>query len=111
MAGRGRLGAPRRTLRRRRAPAGSLEYQAPGARRCATSHNGPSDRDAPPGASPRSKITRMPWIRRRARDAEPSSERLPDLEFLALVKTGLERYAPGVTEGTELRGNSLSSPH
>lgn len=53
----------------------------------------------------------MPWIRRRARDAEPPPERLPDLEFLALVKASLERYAPGVTERTELKGNSLSSPH
>ncbi|MFF3663463.1 DUF6348 family protein [Streptomyces olivochromogenes] len=53
----------------------------------------------------------MSWIRRRARDAEPPPERLPDLEFLALVKASLERYAPGVTERAELKGNSLSSPH
>ncbi|MET9123294.1 DUF6348 family protein [Streptomyces sp. NPDC004528] len=52
----------------------------------------------------------MPWIRRRARRAQPSEERLPDLEFLALVKESLEEYAPGVTHGAELRGNSLSSP-
>ncbi|MYS24991.1 hypothetical protein GA0115240_17227 [Streptomyces sp. DvalAA-14] len=52
----------------------------------------------------------MPWIRRRAHDADPPSGRLPDLEFLALVRAGLERYAPGVTEGSELKGNSLSSP-
>ncbi|MGW3353801.1 DUF6348 family protein [Streptomyces bungoensis] len=52
----------------------------------------------------------MPWIRRRAREARPPEDRLPDLEFLALVKASLEEYAPGVTEGAELRGNSLSSP-
>ena len=52
----------------------------------------------------------MPWIRRRARNAEPPEERLPDLDFLALVKASLEEYAPGVTRGTELKGNSLSSP-
>jgi hypothetical protein len=53
----------------------------------------------------------MPWIRRRAHDADSPPERLPDLEFLALVKASLERSAPGVTEGSELKGNSLSSPH
>nr|WTB29723.1 DUF2199 domain-containing protein [Streptomyces sp. NBC_00830] len=52
----------------------------------------------------------MSWIRRRARDAEPPSDRLPDLEFLALVKASLEEYAPGVTQGTELKGSSLISP-
>ena len=52
----------------------------------------------------------MSWIRRRARGAEPPSDRLPDLEFLALVQASLEEYAPGVTQGTELRGNSLISP-
>lgn len=52
----------------------------------------------------------MSWIRRRARDAEPPVERLPDLEFLALVKASLEECAPGVTQGTELKGNSLISP-
>jgi hypothetical protein len=56
----------------------------------------------------------MPFIRRRTRDAEPpeqpSEERLPDLEFLALVKAGLEEFAPGVTQGAELKGNSLLSP-
>ena len=53
----------------------------------------------------------MPLIRRRARNAEPPDERLPDLEFLALVRDSLEEQAPGVTEGTELKGNSLVSPH
>lgn len=54
----------------------------------------------------------MPWIRRRTRDAaEPPSERLPDLEFLALIQASMESYAPGVTDGSELKGNSLSSPH
>ncbi|MEU6275027.1 DUF6348 family protein [Streptomyces populi] len=52
----------------------------------------------------------MPWIRRRPRKAQPSEERLPDLEFLALVRASLEEYAPGVTRGAELKGNSLSSP-
>lgn len=65
----------------------------------------------------------MPWIRRRrAREAEPpqpqpqqqpaqpSEERLPDLEFLALVRAALEELAPGVTQGAELKGNSLLSP-
>ncbi|MET8454320.1 DUF6348 family protein [Streptomyces sp. NPDC005209] len=53
----------------------------------------------------------MPWTRRRARAAEPPEERLPDLEFLALVKASLEAYAPCVTEGAELKGDSLLSPH
>ncbi|GHF20314.1 hypothetical protein GCM10014715_88610 [Streptomyces spiralis] len=53
----------------------------------------------------------MPWIRRRARKAEQPDDRLPDLEFLALVKASLEAFAPGVTEGAELKGNSLLSPH
>ena len=57
-----------------------------------------------------SKIHRMSWIRRRARDAEPPSDRLPDLEFLALVKASLEEYAPGVTQGAEFKGSSLISP-
>src|SRR5260370_42132842 len=48
---------------------------------------------------------------RRAPDAEPSEERLPDLEFLALVHASLEEHAPGVTEGARLKGNSLISPH
>jgi len=52
----------------------------------------------------------MSWIRRRVRDAEPPSDRLPDLEFLALVQASLEEYAPGVTQGTELKGSSLISP-
>ncbi|MER8182351.1 DUF6348 family protein [Kitasatospora sp. NPDC094015] len=52
----------------------------------------------------------MLWKRRRTRRAEPSSERLPDLAFLALVRERLEEYAPGVTRGAELRGNSLLSP-
>ena len=52
----------------------------------------------------------MPWIRRRARDSQSAGGRLPDLEFLALVKAGLEEVAPGVTEGARLRGNSLMSP-
>lgn len=52
----------------------------------------------------------MPWIRRRARRAQPPGERLADLEFLALVQASLEEYAPGVTRGSELKGNSLSSP-
>ncbi|WP_157875968.1 DUF6348 family protein [Streptacidiphilus griseoplanus] len=52
----------------------------------------------------------MPWIRRRARKDEPPAERLSDLEFLALVKASLEEYAPGVTQGAELKGNSLLSP-
>ncbi|MBC3839463.1 hypothetical protein GXW82_02300 [Streptacidiphilus sp. 4-A2] len=52
----------------------------------------------------------MSWIRRRTH-AEPPAGRLPDLEFLALVQASLEEYAPGVTQGTELKGNSLSSPH
>ncbi|MEV0468701.1 DUF6348 family protein [Streptomyces prunicolor] len=52
----------------------------------------------------------MPWIRRRAREAQPPEGRLPDLEFLALVKASLEEYAPGMTRGIELKGNSLSSP-
>ncbi|MFG2943990.1 DUF6348 family protein [Streptomyces adustus] len=53
----------------------------------------------------------MPWTRRRAGRPEPSPERLPDLEFLALVKASLEEYAPGVTQGAELKGQSLLSPH
>ena len=52
----------------------------------------------------------MPLIRRRTREAEPPEQRLPDLEFLALVKASMEEYAPGVTQGAELKGNSLISP-
>ncbi|MGQ4430224.1 DUF6348 family protein [Streptomyces sp. SAS_260] len=52
----------------------------------------------------------MSWIRRHKRKEEPSAKRLPDLEFLALVKTGLEEIAPGVTQGAQLKGNSLISP-
>ncbi|WP_186767898.1 DUF6348 family protein [Streptomyces qinzhouensis] len=52
----------------------------------------------------------MPWIRRRSRHAEPPAERLPDLEFLSLVRASLEASAPGVTLGAELKGNSLISP-
>lgn len=55
-------------------------------------------------------IRRMPFIPRRSRDAEPADARLPDLEFLAVVKAGLEAFAPGVTQGAELKGNSLISP-
>lgn len=51
----------------------------------------------------------MPSPPRRARDAEPSEERLADLEFLALVRASLEKYAPGVTQETELKGSSLIS--
>lgn len=53
---------------------------------------------------------RVSWIRRHQRKEEPSAKRLPDLEFLALVKTGLEEIAPGVTQGAQLKGNSLISP-
>jgi hypothetical protein len=52
----------------------------------------------------------MSWIRRGARGGEPAGQRLPDLEFLALVRASLEREAPGVTRGAELKGNSLHSP-
>ncbi|MEV5568419.1 DUF6348 family protein [Spirillospora sp. NPDC052269] len=52
----------------------------------------------------------MSWIRRRQGAADPPGERLPDLEFLALVKASLEEYEPGVTRGAELKGNSLLSP-
>lgn len=53
----------------------------------------------------------MPLIRRRTRDSEPpAARRLPDLEFLALVRDSLEEWAPGSTKGTELKGNSLISP-
>lgn len=54
---------------------------------------------------------RVSWIRRRKRKEEPSANRLPDLEFLALVRAGLEEFAPGVTQGAQLKGNSLLSPH
>ncbi|MGN5377230.1 DUF6348 family protein [Streptomyces lasalocidi] len=53
----------------------------------------------------------MSWIRRRTRRAEQPDERLPDRKFLALVKASLEAFAPGLTEGAELKGNSLLSPH
>ncbi|MEV7867795.1 DUF6348 family protein [Streptomyces sp. NPDC088124] len=52
----------------------------------------------------------MSWIRRRTHKEEPSANRLPDLEFLALVRVGLEEFAPGVTQGSQLKGNSLISP-
>jgi hypothetical protein len=52
----------------------------------------------------------MPWLRRGARDVEQPEGRLPDLEFLAIVQANLEEYAPGVTQGFELKGNSLISP-
>ncbi|MGX9890455.1 DUF6348 family protein [Streptomyces sp. NPDC002276] len=52
----------------------------------------------------------MSWIRRHKRKEEPQAKRLPDLEFLALVRAGLEEFAPGVTQGAELKGNSLVSP-
>ncbi|MFJ9428416.1 DUF6348 family protein [Streptomyces sp. NPDC101490] len=53
----------------------------------------------------------MFWIRRRTRKEEPPANRLPDLEFLALVRSGLEEFAPGVTQGAQLKGNSLISPN
>ncbi|MFF5019799.1 DUF6348 family protein [Streptomyces sp. NPDC001165] len=53
----------------------------------------------------------MSWIRRHTRKEEPPANRLPDLEFLALVRAGLEEFAPGVTQGAQLKGNSLISPH
>ncbi|MGW6054331.1 DUF6348 family protein [Streptomyces sp. NPDC055189] len=52
----------------------------------------------------------MSWIRRRTRTKEPAAKRLPDLEFLGLVRSGLEAFAPGVTQGAQLKGNSLISP-
>ncbi|MGW2960793.1 DUF6348 family protein [Streptomyces sp. NPDC001220] len=52
----------------------------------------------------------MSWIRRRTRKEEPPANRLPDLESLALVRAGLEELAPGVTQGAQLKGNSLISP-
>jgi hypothetical protein len=52
----------------------------------------------------------MSWIRRRPRKVEQPSDRLPDLEFLALVKERLEAFSPGATRGAELKGNSLLSP-
>jgi hypothetical protein len=52
----------------------------------------------------------MSWIRRRRGDEPPPSNRLPDLEFLGLLRDALEEYAPGVTRGAELKGNSLLSP-
>jgi hypothetical protein len=45
------------------------------------------------------------WIRRHTRKEEPPAKRLPDLEFLALVRAGLEEFAPGVTQGAQLKGN------
>ena len=56
------------------------------------------------------KIRRMPWIRRERHGAEPRSARLPDLEFLALVRSSLEECAPGVTQEARLKGQSLFSP-
>ncbi len=55
-------------------------------------------------------ILRMSWIRRRLRRTEPHAGRLPDLDFLALVRDALEEVAPGCTAGAELKGNSLLSP-
>ncbi|MFD0124002.1 DUF6348 family protein [Streptomyces virginiae] len=52
----------------------------------------------------------MSWIRRRPRRTEPPAGRLPDLDFLALVRDALEEVAPGCTAGAELQGNSLESP-
>lgn len=52
----------------------------------------------------------MPWIRRERHDAEPSPARLPDLEFLDLVRSSLEEWAPGFTQDAELKGQSLLSP-
>lgn len=64
----------------------------------------------------------MSWIRRLSRTTRPTSRfqrsettarpesRLPDAEFLALVRDALEEIAPGSTEGAELKGNSLLSP-
>ncbi|MFF2785668.1 hypothetical protein ACFVT6_02650 [Streptomyces sp. NPDC058049] len=53
----------------------------------------------------------MSWIRRHLRGAEPRAGRLPDLDFLALVRDALEEVAPGCTAGAELKGNSLESRH
>ncbi|GAA2647978.1 MULTISPECIES: DUF6348 family protein [Streptomyces] len=53
----------------------------------------------------------MSWIRRRPRATEPHAGRLPDLDFLALVRDALEEVAPGCTAGAGLKGNSLESPH
>ncbi|MEV4561028.1 DUF6348 family protein [Kitasatospora sp. NPDC049285] len=50
----------------------------------------------------------MSWIRR-SRATPPAEGRLPDLEFLALVRDALEQVAPGCTAGAELKGNSLLS--
>ncbi|MBK3566429.1 MULTISPECIES: DUF6348 family protein [unclassified Streptomyces] len=52
----------------------------------------------------------MSWIRRHRRKQEPPAQRLPDLEFLALVRAGLEEFAPGTAQGAQLKGNSLISP-
>ncbi|MFB7373441.1 DUF6348 family protein [Streptomyces sp. NPDC056222] len=52
----------------------------------------------------------MSWIRRRPRATEPPKSRLPDLEFLSLVRDALEEVAPGCTARAELKGNSLLSP-
>ncbi|MEV7170437.1 DUF6348 family protein [Streptomyces sp. NPDC093224] len=53
----------------------------------------------------------MSWLRRRLRRTEPHTGRLPDLDFLSLVRDALEELAPGCTAGAELKGNSLLSPH
>lgn len=53
----------------------------------------------------------MSWIRRRPRATEPPESRLPDLDFLSLIRDALEEVAPGCTAGAELKGNSLESPH
>jgi len=55
-------------------------------------------------------ICGMFGMRRRRGTVESGSDRLPDLDFLALVRASLEACAPGVTRGAELKGNSLASP-
>lgn len=52
----------------------------------------------------------MSWIRRLLRTPRPPEGRLPDLEFLALVRDALEEIAPGCTAGAEIKGNSLLGP-
>ncbi|MEV4253159.1 DUF6348 family protein [Spirillospora sp. NPDC049652] len=52
----------------------------------------------------------MPFMRRRTSGTGPAGKRLPDLEFLALVRDCLEEYAPGAAHGAELKGNTLFSP-
>lgn len=55
-------------------------------------------------------IYHMSWIRRERHDAEPTSERLTDLAFLALVESSLKEHAPDVTQDSRLKGHSLISP-